>query len=85
MKRNFKRLFDIKDNEYNSSFDYEVSGVISNETLKHIIKNKYIIPKNSYLGSINTKMDACNYYIQVGNFKSIDELVKKITKDDFLK
>lgn len=77
-----ERLYDIKNNDYNSNFEYEITGVISNETLKHIIKNKYIIPKHSYLGSIKTKMDAENYYIQVGDFKSINDFVKKINRDD---
>lgn len=73
-------LFNIKDNPIDSIFEYEVAGVISNETLKHIIKNKYIIPKGAFLGGVKTKMDAENYYIQIGNFKHIDELVKKLTE-----
>ncbi|KUP08443.1 hypothetical protein Q75_02790 [Bacillus coahuilensis p1.1.43] len=81
-KNMLEKLFDIKNNELRSNFEYEVAGVISNETLKYIIKNKYILPKHSYLGKSKTGMDAENYYIQVGNFKNIDELVNKITKNN---
>lgn len=58
-------------------FYYDIGGVISHLTLQHIITNNYVLPKNSKLnGSI--KMDAENYYVQCGNMKSFDSLLKAL-------
>lgn len=58
-------------------WEYDVVGAISNETLKHIIKNNYILPKNSLLNG-NTEMDAENYYIQCGNMFPLTRLLSVV-------
>lgn len=54
---------------------YDMPGWCSHLTLKFIIKNNYILPKNSFLNG-KTRMDAENYYIQCGDLKNIIELKK---------
>tara|TARA_R110001606_G_scaffold393429_1_gene563329 strand:+ start:56 stop:787 length:732 start_codon:yes stop_codon:yes gene_type:complete len=56
---------------------FDIAGCCSLETLKYVIKNKYILPKNSLLNG-KTKMDAENYYIQAGNLINAKILIKRL-------
>ncbi len=53
---------------------YDIPGCCSNITLKFIIKNNYILPKNSFLNG-KTRMDAENYYVQCAELKNITQLI----------
>jgi len=55
-------------------WSYDVAGVASLKTIKHIINNEYLLPQNSLLNG-KIKMDADNYYIQSGSLKAINELI----------
>src|SRR5690625_2756493 len=70
-----KELCGLGENN-NLTFEYDIPGSISKKTLQHIIKNKYILPQNSYLNK--TKMDAENYYLQTGDLIHIDRLIERI-------
>ncbi|SHH50785.1 hypothetical protein [Flavobacterium johnsoniae] len=52
---------------------YDIPGCCSVKTIRHIIKNQYVIPKNALLNG-KTKMDAENYYIQSGNLHNAARL-----------
>jgi len=73
-----EKLFGIAEDEDDFQYEYDIPGVISIDTLRYIIKENYILPKDEFLGSIGTPMDAENYYIQVGDFKDINQLIDKI-------
>lgn len=47
---------------------YDVPGFISHSDLVHIIRNGFILPKDSLLNG-RMKMDASNYYVQAGDLK----------------
>ncbi|MCP2028063.1 hypothetical protein L1276_003231 [Flavobacterium sp. HSC-32F16] len=51
----------------------DIPGCCSLKTIRHIIKNQYVIPKNALLNG-KTKMDAENYYIQSGDLHDLDDL-----------
>lgn len=57
---------------------YEISGYITNEDFKSIIKNEMIIRQNYYINSFKTKIDANNYYVQLGDLRSPSELLKEL-------
>lgn len=54
-----------------------ITGYITNEDLKYLINNNYILPKNSILNN-KTKMDAENYYIQANNLRKIELLLNEL-------
>ncbi|MEO5911410.1 MAG: hypothetical protein ABIP95_11010 [Pelobium sp.] len=56
----------------------DIPGYVSLDDLKGIIKNKYIIPQNSFLNG-KIKMDAANYYFQTGDLRRIEGLVRDLT------
>lgn len=59
----------------------EVSGYFTNEQfVKEVIEKGHILPAGSHLNSKFTKMDAENYYIQIGDMTSIDKLKDAIEK-----
>jgi hypothetical protein len=60
---------------------YDIPGCCSNRTLKFIIQNNYILPKNALLNG-RTKMDAENYYIQCSDLKKISELINILKELD---
>lgn len=65
-------------NELNSlDWFYDIPGCFSLKTLKYLIKNEYILPQNSLLNG-KIKMDAENYYIQTGNLRDINVLLKQL-------
>lgn len=69
-----KNLFGLNGNT--SEFEYDIPGTISQKTLLHIIREKYILPKRAFLNK--TRMDAENYYVQAGNMKDLDLLIERI-------
>ena len=71
-----KKLFDLI---FSQKWFFDFAGVCSNLTLKYIIENKYILPKNSFLNA-KIKMDADNYYIQAGNLKDISWMTDELKK-----
>lgn len=50
-----------------------LSGFITRDELRFIIQNKFILPQNSLLNG-KTRMDAENYYVQMGDMHDISEL-----------
>ncbi|MBL4744837.1 MAG: hypothetical protein JKY08_00570 [Flavobacteriaceae bacterium] len=56
------------------TWNYDFAGVCSHETVKHVIKNNYLLPQGSLLNG-RTMMDASNYYIQCGDLKKLETLV----------
>lgn len=69
----------LEDEIKSNKWYYDIPGCCSNNTLKHIIQNNYVLPQNSLLNGI-VKMDAENYYIQSGDLKNISELIKTLNK-----
>lgn len=67
----------LEDEIKSKQWYYDIPGCCSNNTLKHIIQNNYILPQNSLLNG-KVKMDAENYYIQAGDLKDISELTKRL-------
>ena len=53
------------------------TGYFTTKTLIHIINNKYLLPKDSFLNG-KIKMDASNYYLQSGDLRSIDFLINEL-------
>ena len=57
----------------NIKWSYDVPGYMTHKTMKWIIKNQRILPKNSLLNG-KIRMDAENYYIETGDLKDIRQL-----------
>ena len=53
-------------------YEFDVPGFISRDELVKVVKKGNILPKGSLLNK--TKMDAENYYIQVGDMNDIAHL-----------
>lgn len=58
----------------NTHIFYDVPGYITHRDLIHIINNDYLIQKGDYLRT--TQMDASNYYVQSGDFRSLESIIK---------
>lgn len=84
IKPNIKDLFKNEDSDKDKMFKlldvqdfyFDIPGVLSHETLKEIIKRKYIIKKGDKLSQ--TTMDADNYYIQSGDLKNINLMYNQL-------
>lgn len=57
---------------------YEISGYITHSDFKNIIDARMIIKQGAYLNSTKTKMDADNYYIQLGDLRNPSELLNEL-------
>jgi hypothetical protein len=60
-----------------NNFYFEITGFFTSKTLKYIIENNYVLPKNSFLNG-KVKVDADNYYLQSGNLKNISEIINEL-------
>jgi hypothetical protein len=69
-ERLFKIINSIK-------WEYDITGYITNETLKNLILNDFLLPKNALLNG-KIPMDAENYYIQSGDMQDFQELIKRL-------
>lgn len=49
---------------------FDIPGFITNDDLKYLIKNKYIINRGDLLNG-KTKMDANNYYCHIEDMHNI--------------
>ena len=58
-------------------WEYDVPGYITNEDLKSIISNDFILPQKSLLNA-KIPMDAENYYIQSGDMRDFQQLVSSL-------
>lgn len=58
----------------NNKWECNIAGFITGEELKQIINSEFILPQNSLLNG-ETRMDATNYYVQMGDMHDISELV----------
>ena len=67
----------IRKTVHNLKFYYDIPGYFTTKTLIHIINNKYLLPKDSFLNG-KIKMDASNYYLQSGDLRSIDFLINEL-------
>lgn len=71
-KNEFSKILDL------AKFYYDIPGVMSSETLKHIIRKGYVIKKGNILNK-KTILDADNYYIQNGDLKDFELLINRLT------
>lgn len=62
-----------------TDFYFDIPGAISSQTLTYLIDNDFVIEKNKTLNG-KTIMDADNYYVQSGDFRSFDSLVEALNK-----
>lgn len=62
-----------------SSYDFDIAGVVSIEMLRKAIKERNIIKKDDFLQTLNTKLDAENYYIQSGDMYEINSYIKYLS------
>lgn len=58
-------------------WSYDYAGYITQDHLKHIIRERYILPKGALLNG-STRMDADNYYIQAGDMPEVIELLSEL-------
>ncbi len=58
---------------------YDIPGYITHEDLKYLIHHDFRLPKNSLLNG-KIPMDAENYYLQSGDLRDFQELIKKSLK-----
>lgn len=75
-KKLLSTLSDIK-------WEYNITGYISNEDLKYIIENHYVIKQGCEIGTEHiqyhgTPMDADNYYVQVMSMRKKKELIERL-------
>lgn len=68
----------LKSKIINESFSYELTGYITRNNLIQMIEQNYFIPKNAFLNNKKNRMDADNYYIQVGNLHNIQGLIDSL-------
>ncbi len=61
----------------NVNWSMDCPGYITNDDLKYLIANNFILPQNSTLHTW-TKMDASNYYCQAGDLRPITELFQNL-------
>lgn len=54
-------------------WEYDYAGYITHDELIHIIREKYTLPKHSFLNG-KTRMDAENYYVQAIDLHKIETL-----------
>lgn len=64
------RLFQICCSQ---KWEYDYAGYITRDDLIHIIRNGYVLPKNSMLNG-KTAMDAENFYVQAADLHEIESL-----------
>lgn len=62
---------------YSVKWQYDIAGYITRKDLVRLISKKYILPKGAMLGN-GTVMDAENYYVQAGDMRKGEELVKRL-------
>ena len=58
---------------------FDFAGVCTQQTIRYIIGEGYLLPQNSLLNG-KIKMDAANYYIQCGDLKEFDFLSGELKK-----
>ena len=58
-----------------TKWEYDIPGYITNEDLKFLINNDFILPKKSLLNG-KILMDAENYYIQSGDMRNFEQLIR---------
>lgn len=54
---------------------FDIAGWITREELKAAISSRHILPQNACLNTINTTMDAENYYVQAGDMHAFPDLI----------
>lgn len=59
------------------TWEYDIAGYITNEDLKSIIANDFILPQKSMLNG-KIPMDAENYYVQSGDMKDFQQLITNL-------
>ncbi|MDK2050885.1 hypothetical protein [Aliarcobacter butzleri] len=59
------------------NWEYDIAGYITNEDLKSIIANDFILPQKSMLNG-KIPMDAENYYVQSGDMKDFQQLITNL-------
>lgn len=69
----------LKNMLFSEEWHYDFAGVCTQDTIKHIIGEDYLLPKNSLLNG-KIKMDAANYYIQCGDLKEFNFLIEELQK-----
>ncbi|MGL5901514.1 MAG: hypothetical protein ACRCZO_02420, partial [Cetobacterium sp.] len=62
----------------NKTWFFEMTGYITNNDLKEIINNEYILPKGACLNTEKTVMDAENFYVQSKNLRDPNKIFEEI-------
>lgn len=60
-------------------WEYDVAGFITNKDFVRLIKKGYILPQGAILNQ-RTRMDADNYYVQAGNMRTNEEMIRRLLK-----
>lgn len=58
-------------------WDYEITGYITSDDLREIVRLGHEIPKGSLLNG-KVRMDASNYYVQAADLRTVEELAKSL-------
>lgn len=66
---NFVAKDDLYKIVFSEKWSYEVSGYLTRENLIDVIHSNHIIHQGEYLNTIDTKMDADNYYLLLYNLR----------------
>jgi hypothetical protein len=61
----------------NEKWEYDIAGYITNDDLKFLINNNFILPKSSMLNG-KIQMDAENYYVQSADMKDFQKLISSL-------
>ena len=61
---------ELRDIVFSQRWEYDFVGYITNDDLRYIINQRYILPKGSLLNG-KTPMDAENYYVQSGSLRDM--------------
>ena len=69
---NKEKLYSVVISE---KWEYDIAGYITNEDLRYLIKNNFILPQKSLLNG-KIIMDAENYYIQSGDMRNFIKLIR---------
>lgn len=60
-----------------NTWNFNSPGYITNDDLRYLISNRYILPRNAMLNG-KMKMDAENYYCQAGDMHPLAEIIRNL-------
>lgn len=75
---NFVAKNDLDKLIFSEDWSYEISGYLTKDDLVEVIYRNHIIHQGEYLNTMNTKMDADNYYVLLYDLRNIDDLLEDL-------